>query len=85
MDILILQDIQGESYDRDHSGSFGLDRNLRNSNSFNSRKKFVIWIRCAIYVKFHENIREEILSVPMWDSKRGGGLTDDVPPCACMI
>ena len=68
--------------DRARSRSFGLDRNLRNSDSFNSRKKkLVTWIRCAIYVKFHENIRQEILSVPMWDSKRGGGCTDDVP-CA---
>ena len=41
VDILIF--IQGESYDRDHSGSCTIkiiwsDRNLRNSNSFNSRK-----------------------------------------------
>ena len=65
-------------HDQDHLVSIGIyEIQIRSI----LEKKFVTWIRCAIYVKFHENIRQEILSVPMWDSKRGGGLTDDVP-CA---
>ena len=61
LDILISQDIQGESYDRDHSGSCTIKIIWPRSEFEKFKfvqfwKKFVTWIRCAIYVKFHENI-----------------------------